>query len=149
MGNKKVRILVAGTFDIIHIGHIRFLYAAKNLAEDAELIVVVARNSTVKKIKKREPIFDEKERLEIVKALKPVDEALLGNENTDILEIVKQINPDIIALGYDQKISEDEILEWAKKNGLSIKVVRLPKFCSRLDSSTKVRELVKRGRNIV
>jgi len=145
MGNKKVRILVAGTFDIIHIGHIRFLYAAKNLAEDAELIVVVARNSTVKRIKKRKPVFDEKERLEIVKALKPVDKALLGNENADILEIVKQINPDIIALGYDQKISEEEILKWARRNGLKIKVIRLPKFCSRLDSSTKVREIVKKG----
>ncbi len=136
--------MVAGTFDIIHVGHIRFLEAAKKLAKDSELIVVVARNSTVRAIKGREPIFDEKERLEIVRALKPVDIALLGNEGKHIFEIIKEIRPDIVALGYDQNVSEDELLSWAHRNGLDLQVVRLPKFSSRIDSSSKVREYVKR-----
>jgi len=134
--------MVAGTFDIIHVGHIRFLKAAKRLAENSELIVVVARNSTVRKVKNREPIFDENERLEIVRELKPVDKAILGKENCSLLEIIEDVKPDIIALGYDQNVNEEDILSWAKQRNINVRVVRLPKFYSRIDSSTKARQVV-------
>ncbi len=146
--NKRVRILVAGTFDIIHVGHIRFLKAAKKLAENSELVVVVARNSTVKKIKKREPIFDEKERLEIVQELKPVDKAVLGKKGSNILDIIEEIKPDIIALGYDQNVKEEDILAWARRRGMNLRVIRLPKFYSRIDSSTKARRIIKIEENM-
>ncbi|MEX0567808.1 MAG: adenylyltransferase/cytidyltransferase family protein, partial [Candidatus Njordarchaeota archaeon] len=127
---NKTKILVGGTFDIIHIGHIRFLNAAKKLAENAKLIVIIARDKNVKRIKGREPIFDEKERMEIVKSLKPVDEVVLGNEQGSLFDIIEKIKPDIIALGYDQKISEDDLRLWMERKNIKFKVVRLPKFNS-------------------
>ncbi|MCR8432919.1 MAG: FAD synthase [Crenarchaeota archaeon] len=135
----KTKILVAGTFDIIHSGHIKFLYAAKSLANDSELIVVVARDRNVKRIKGHEPIFGETERLEIVSALKPVDKAILGLDSDNIFEILKVIKPDIVALGYDQKISESELITWAERQGLKLKIVRLPKFSAGISSSSEVR----------
>ncbi len=140
---NKTKILVGGTFDIIHIGHIRFLNAAKKLAENAKLIVIIARDKNVKRIKGREPIFDEKERMEIVKSLKPVDEVVLGNEQGSLFDIIEKIKPDIIALGYDQKISEDDLRLWMERKNIKFKVVRLPKFNSRIDSSSKVRNKIK------
>lgn len=140
---NKTKILVGGTFDIIHVGHIKFLSAAKSLAKNAELIVVISRNSTVRKLKGREPLFDEKERMEIVKNLKPVDKVVLGNEHGNIFDIIERIKPDIVALGYDQKISEDDLREWMARKNLRFKIVRLPKFNSKIDSSSKARELIK------
>ena len=139
-----MRIVVGGTFDIIHVGHIRFLWAAKKLAENSELIVIVARDETVKKIKGREPIFSEEERLEIVSNLKPVDKAVLGYKigERSFFDILLELKPDIVALGYDQKINENDIREWAKRNDLNIKVIRLPKFECEISSSTMVREKI-------
>lgn len=138
----KTRILVAGTFDIIHPGHIRFLHAAKNLANNSELIVVVARDRNVKRIKGREPIFNEEERLEIVSALKPVDKAILGHDSDNIFEILKVVKPDIIALGYDQSVSEKELITWAEKQGLKFKIIRLPKFNADISSSSEARRRI-------
>lgn len=141
---ERVRIFVAGTFDIIHVGHIRFLYAAKRLARNSELIVVVARDKTVERLKGRKPVFNELERLEIVSALKPVDKAVLGYESENIFEILKEIRPDIVVLGYDQRVSEKELICWAQMNGLSFRVLRLPKFDASISSSSEARRRIMR-----
>jgi len=146
MGIDRKRIMVGGVFDIIHVGHIKFLWAAKKIYEPSELIVVVARDSTVKKIKGRPAVFSEKERLEIVSNLKPVDKAVLGYEITDsdsFFRIIHEYKPDIIALGYDQFFNEEEILAKARIEKMSLKIVRLPKFnFNGLCSSTEVRKRV-------
>jgi len=138
--------MVGGVFDIIHVGHIKFLWAAKKIYEPSELIVVVARDNTVKKIKGRPAVFSERERLEIVSNLKPVDKAVLGYEITDsdsFFRIIHEYKPDIIALGYDQFFNEEEILAKARIEKMSLKIVRLPKFnFNGLCSSTEVRKRV-------
>lgn len=91
-------VMATGTFDIIHPGHGFFLEEARKLGgRDARLVVVLARDSTVR-ARKRTPIVGENQRLEVVRMLKPVDEAYLGSE-TDMFEIVHRIKPDIIAIG--------------------------------------------------
>ncbi len=141
---RKVKIFAAGTFDIIHVGHIRFLYAAKGLAENSELIVVVARDKTVERLKGHKPIFSELERLEIVSALKPVDKAILGSDSENIFEVLREIRPDIVALGYDQKVSEEDLISWANRHGLKFRVVRLPKFDAGICSSSEVRQRIQK-----
>lgn len=94
-------VMTFGTFDILHPGHTEFLKEAKKLG--SYLTVVLARDTSVEKIKKRKPHFSERERLSQVKALKFVDAVVLGDEN-DYLKIPIAQQPDIIALGYDQKI---------------------------------------------
>ena len=107
------RVMATGVFDILHSGHLRYLQEAKLLGD--ELIVVVATDATVRK-EKHEPITPEKMRLELVQALKPVDRAFLGKEG-DMFEIVKEVSPDIIVLGYDQAFDEKKLQEeLAKRN---------------------------------
>jgi FAD synthetase len=119
-----VKVMATGTFDLLHMGHIYYLKEAKKLGD--KLIVVVARDSTVRKLK-HEPITPEEMRLNIIKELKIVDEAVLGHED-DMYATVKEIKPDIIALGYDQIHDEKRIEQELKKRKLVAKVVRLPKY---------------------
>jgi len=112
--------MATGVFDILHLGHIRYLEEAKGLGD--ELIVVVAHDETVKK-RKHTPIMPQEMRRKIVESLKCVDKAVNGKEG-DMLDIVKEIRPDVIALGYDQRFDEKKLGEQLKKEGLDIKIVR-------------------------
>jgi FAD synthetase len=119
-----VKVMATGTFDLLHLGHIYFLKAAKNLGD--KLIVVVATDATVRRLK-HEPVNTEEIRLGIIKELKVVDEAFLGHED-DMYEIVEEIKPDVIALGFDQAHDEKKINSELKKRGLIAKIVRLDEF---------------------
>ncbi|MCJ2513308.1 MAG: FAD synthase [Candidatus Thermoplasmatota archaeon] len=119
-----VKIMATGAFDILHMGHIYYLKEAKKLGD--ELVVIVACDSTVRKLK-HEPVTSEKMRLLLIKELKIVDEAYLGQKD-DIYKIVEEIKPDIIALGYDQIHDEKIIRQNLKKRNINVKIVRLPKY---------------------
>ena len=94
-------VMATGTFDLLHPGHGIYLQKSKELGgPDAKIVVVVARDSTVK-ARKRIPVINENQRLEMIKMLKPVDEAYLGYEG-DKFRIVKELKPDIISIGPDQ-----------------------------------------------
>ncbi|MBU4190382.1 MAG: FAD synthase [Candidatus Thermoplasmatota archaeon] len=129
-----VRVMASGVFDLLHPGHIYYLEEAKKLGD--ELFVVVAKDSTVRK-QKHEPITLESMRLEMVKALKPVDKAVLGHED-DRYRIVEELKPDIIVLGYDQKDDEEKIKNDLKKRGLDVKVVRMREFAHDLSGTRKI-----------
>lgn len=148
MSVLKRKIMVAGAFDIIHLGHINFLRQAKNLYDESELIVVLARDSTIRRYKQREPVFSERERLEIVESIKFVDKAILGNEldGKTFFDIIYEVKPDVIVLGYDQNVDENKLKTWAKEKGLNVEVIRLNKFSDKdvLSSSTEVRNKILR-----
>jgi glycerol-3-phosphate cytidylyltransferase-like family protein len=75
--------------------------------------------------------------------LKVVDEAVLGLEDFDVGEVIETINPDIIALGYDQTDMAHRVREYVDKNNLSVKVIRTGKFeADELDSSSKIRQKI-------
>ncbi len=135
--------MATGTFDIIHPGHGYYLQESKNLGgEDAKLVVVVARDSTVRS-RKRVPIVNEEQRLEVVSMLKPVDEAYLGS-TTDMFKIVEKIDPDIITIGADQKFDLDSLREELRKRGLKAEVVKITGYKrSALDSSCKIIRKIK------
>ena len=109
-----------GTFDILHQGHLDYFRQAKKFGE--YLIVVVARNSSALKEGKKLQ-FGEQERLEKVSAQTIVDKAILGNEG-DKLKIVEQEKPDVICLGYDQKVDEEKLKESLAQRGVFPKIVR-------------------------
>ena len=119
-----VKVMATGTFDLLHMGHIYFLKEAKKLGDT--LAVVIATDSTVRKLK-HEPINPQDIRLKLIKELKIVDEAYIGHED-DIYKIVKEIKPDIIALGFDQIHNENEIKNQLKKREIKTKIVRLSEF---------------------
>lgn len=144
--NKKEKIVVAsGTFEILHLGHIKFLKEAKKLGK---LIVIVARDENVKKFKNHYPIIPEKQRLEIIKSLKFVDKAILGDKE-DIFKSIEKIKPDIIALGKNQNFNEDELLEELKKRNLNVQIVRINKFYrGKLNSTTKIKQKILENFNL-
>jgi FAD synthetase len=133
-----VRVLATGAFEILHPGHLLFLEAAKKLGD--ELYVIVARDSTVKQ-RKRTPIIPEEQRVQMVAALKMVDKALLGSE-TDMYEPLYSINPDILALGYDQKFDDAQLEREFRERGFHATVVRITKHDSR--AFCKGEEIIRR-----
>ena len=130
-----VRVMATGVFDIIHLGHLHYLEESKKLGD--ELVVVVATDTTVRK-RKHEPITPEKMRCELVSSLKPVDKAVLGREGGDIFEIVRELRPDIITLGYDQPFDQQNLEKELAKRGLKVKVVRMPHLDHDLDGTRKI-----------
>jgi len=96
-------VLASGVFDLLHYGHLKFLEEAKKSGgEGAKLVVVVARDRTVVRMKGEPPIMPEEERRALVEALKVVDEAILGFEEFDVERILRTGRPDVVALGEDQ-----------------------------------------------
>lgn len=126
----RTKVLTAGTFEIVHPGHIYYLKQAWKLGR---VITIVSRDSTVMKIKKREPIVDEKSRLEVVSSLYYVHKARLGYED-DMLRVVEEERPNIILLGPDQPIDENWLKKELEKRGLGdVTVMRMREG---LDKST-------------
>ena len=120
---------------MLHLGHVHYLTEAKKLGD--ELVVVVARDSTARKFK-HQPITSEDMRRDLVEALKPVDRAVLGHEG-NIYDILDEVKPDVVALGYDQKHDEEKILAECKSRGLSdVRVGRVQKFEGDLDGTRKI-----------
>jgi FAD synthetase len=141
---KRKVVLASGVFDLLHLGHVRFLEEAKKAGgPNAELIVIIARDSTVERGKVSKPIMPESQRCALVASLKVVDEAILGYKDFDIGKVVEKINPDVIALGYDQDRMEQKVKRYVEKEGLKIKVVRIGKFGEdELDSSSKIKQKI-------
>ncbi|HHY00049.1 MAG TPA: FAD synthase [Methanothermobacter sp.] len=135
--------MATGTFDLIHPGHGYYLEESKKLGgDDAHLVVVVARESTVR-ARKRVPIVPEKQRLNVVQMLKVVDEAMLGSE-TDMFSTVRKINPDIITIGPDQNFDLDWLRKKLKEKNLNAEVVKINGYHeSSLDSSCKIIKKIK------
>ena len=133
LGRTSLRVVLAGgVFDIIHPGHIHTLNAAKALGD--VLVVVVATDSTAKKMKKRTPLHKQDQRKDLVKSLSMVDLCVVGHED-DIFKTVDLIKPEIIALGYDQVHQEKSITDGCKKINLEVKVARLQSPVPEISSS--------------
>lgn len=142
--SKRQVILASGVFDLLHLGHVRFLEEAKRAGgKDAKLIVIIARDSTVEKTKGRKPIMSEDQRRALVVSLKVVDEAVLGYEDLDIGEVIGKIKPDVIALGYDQADMENSVKSYVAKHKVPVEVIRIGKFVENaLDSSSKIKQKI-------
>ncbi len=137
-------MLASGVFDLIHLGHVRFLEEAKKSGgKNAQLIVIVARDSTVERTKGRKPIMSEDQRRALVESLRVVDCAMLGFETLDIGEVMAKVQPDVIALGYDQQQMERQVRDYLEKHKVPVSVVRIDKFGENsLDSSTKIKQKI-------
>lgn len=141
---KQKIVLASGVFDLLHLGHVRFLEDAKKTGgTNSKLVVIIAKDSTTEKLKGKKPIMSEEQRCALVESLKVVDEAILGYEGLDIGEVIERIKPDIIALGYDQIEMEQEVKEYISKHKLHVSIVRVGKFGENiLDSSTKIKQKI-------
>lgn len=123
---KQKRVLVFGTFDGLHLGHLFFLRSAK--AQGTYLIAAVARDEQVKFLKNKRPLTHEQARLKAVKKLAFVDEAYLGDEKLGSFTIIEQTSPDLIVLGHDQELLQKDLLRWMSEQNRYIPMIRAKKI---------------------
>lgn len=138
------RVLAAGKFDILHLGHLAYLEQAKELAgKDGELIVIIALDKTIERERGAPPVFPQEQRRRLIEALGVVDKAIIGIDTDDHTEIVLKIRPDIVALGYDQYTDVELLEKRIAERGLDTKVIRLEKRdADGLCSSTLIRRRI-------
>lgn len=114
-----MRVVAQGTFDVLHPGHVHYLREAAAMGDELHVIVARAENVT----HKSPPILPDEQRREMVAALDPVDHARLGHRS-DIFVPIEEIEPDVIALGYDQHHDEAAIAAALAERGVDAEVRR-------------------------
>ncbi len=142
-GKNNKKVLCFGTFDLFHPGHVSFLRQARKYGN--YLVVVVARDENVKKIKGKYPLDNELKRIENLKKSKLGDNVILGKEKFSY-SIIKEIDPDIICLGYDQKVDEKKLQSELRskkeysgvKKVYNKKIVRLLPYKENIYKSSKL-----------
>ncbi|MFX1316794.1 MAG: adenylyltransferase/cytidyltransferase family protein [Promethearchaeota archaeon] len=138
----KKKILIAGTFDILHPGHIFLINEAAKLGD---VYIIVSTDKNRELYSGEAPIVPEQQRLEIMKSIKNVKDAILGRHDNDTLKTVEELNPDIILLGPDQKFSVEKLRNALKLKGLNhIEVRRLEKYYDKfkLHSSSLIKKKI-------
>jgi len=132
-----VRVMAVGVFDLLHAGHLHYLEQAKALGD--HLTVVIAHDDTVR-MRKHEPVTSHDLRMRMVSGLKPVDHAMVGNPpSVPMYDILPLVEPDIIAVGYDQEHAESAIRAGLDQRGFEkIKLLRVEGLTEDLDGTRKI-----------
>ena len=132
-----VRVMAVGVFDLLHAGHLHYLEQAKALGD--HLTVVIAHDETVR-MRKHEPVTSQDLRCRMVAGLKAVDHAMVGNPpSVPMYDILPLVQPDIIALGYDQEHAETAIRAGLDERGYDqIELVRVEGLTEDLDGTRKI-----------
>lgn len=126
MPHKKraKKVMVFGVFDRLHPGHISFLAQAAAMGD--ELIVVLARDASVRNLKNKTPYHSEYERVQAVQKVSGVTFALLGDEKLGSYEVIQTHKPDVICLGYDQHGLAKDLKRYMQEGELaSISLINL------------------------
>jgi FAD synthetase len=142
MNESKKKILIAGTFDLIHAGHI---YLINEAAKLGDVYVIVATDRNRELFSGESPIIPQDQRLEVIRNIKNVKEARLGRNDNDTLRTVEEIKPDIILLGPDQRYSIEILSKGLKEIGQEhIEVRRLKKYYDKysLHSSSLIKQKI-------
>ncbi|UXD21608.1 cytidyltransferase [Ignicoccus pacificus DSM 13166] len=137
---EQKRVVVGGTFDLLHPGHVELF---KEASKYGDVIAIVARDETVKRLRGRDPVLPQEQRRYMVSSIKYVKEAIIGGK--DPIETVAKLKPDYVFLGPDQNWDEEELERALRERGLNVKVIRMKgKKCieNGVCSSSKIIERV-------
>ncbi|MCR4334908.1 MAG: FAD synthase [archaeon] len=132
-------VLAFGTFDLLHPGHLSYLKQAREQGD--KLIVIIATDANVKKIKGKKPVNNQAHRKELVKALKIVDDAFIGEEE-DMIKSVEKVKPDVVVLGYDQQPVNIELQKTFDEKRIKAKIFRAKPFNEKQFKSSKIKKKV-------
>ncbi len=136
------KVLIAGTFDLIHPGHIHLINEAAKLGD---VYVIVATDKNRELYSGEAPIVPEEQRLRVIKSIKNVKDAKLGRHDNDTLKTVEEIKPDIVLLGPNQKYSIETLKKGLIDIGLNkVEVKRLETYFERyeLHSSSLIKQKI-------
>ena len=132
----KPIVFTNGVFDILHIGHVRYLHESRKLG--ASLVVAINSNESVKLLEKG--IIDEKDRAEIISSLKPVDFCIIFKQKTPEA-LINNIRPEIYTKGSDYIKNKIPFSNTLKK--MKIKTIFIPIIKNK--SSTKIINNIKKN----
>ena len=130
----KMLVVATGVFEILHPGHIQYLEDSKALGD--RLVVVVATDETASR-RKRRPVVSEGQRLHMVRALKPVDDAVLGDKG-DMYATIVRLKPDVLTIGPDQDFDENAVACELALRGLATRVVKIRRYWDAGLHSTRI-----------
>ena len=129
-GGEKIT-LANGCFDLLHVGHVRYLHAAKQLG--GRLVVAINSDASVRKLKgEGRPLMPAEERAEILAALSDVDAVVIFPE-PDVRALVREIRPDIHAKGTDYTADSVPERDTVIECGGRVEIVGDPKDHSATD----------------
>ena len=129
------KVMTFGTFDKVHPGHASYLRQARAYGDS--LITVVGRDSTIEKVKWKRPVHGEEQRMQDIEDLGIADKVVLGYE-WDHYQIIRDWQPDVIALGYDQRAFVDGLEGLKRSEWLSFEVVRMDSYQPEVWKSSKL-----------
>jgi FAD synthetase len=142
MDNPHQTIMLFGTFDQLHAGHENLFMQAKSLARHFQnplTVAIVARDKTVKQIKRKKPDNSEKKRVKSLEETGWTDLVLLG-EKTDKYKAIRKHRPSIIALGYDQFAFTQQLEKLIIDLNLDAKIVRLDPYKPEIYKSSLIKQ---------
>jgi D-beta-D-heptose 7-phosphate kinase/D-beta-D-heptose 1-phosphate adenosyltransferase len=132
------KVIVNGTFDILHLGHINLLQNAKSYP-NAYVLVLIDSDKRVKQLKgANRPVHSEYERASMLFALKAVDRVEIFDTDKELIEFIKNFNPDVMVKGSDYRGKPIIGEEYCKEI----------KFYDRLDkysTTNKIQDIINRG----
>lgn len=141
MEEKISKVFVSGCYDMLHSGHVAFFRQA---AQFGELYVGIGSDNTIKELKGRAPIYSEKERLYMVKAIRYVKDAFIntGSGKLDFLDILDKVKPDVFVVNSDG--GSDEKRNLCEERGIKYIVLeRIPDNNLEARSTTSLRNNVR------
>ncbi len=131
-------VITFWAFDFVHKWHKYYLKEAKKHWN--KLITVVARDSTIERIKWKKPMNNENQRLSDIKNLWIADIVELWDK-TDMMCAIKKYKPDIVAIGYDQNSFIYELSEYLSINKLKTSVVTIDWHKTEIYKSSKLKKI--------
>lgn len=129
-----------GTFDALHPGHLSFLQQSRDLG--TELVTVVARDTTVHTVKKKQAWQTQQERIEALEGLGLADHRVVLWHRSDYMYWIKEIRPDVIAIGYDQDSFVALIDDVLQEHGIISTVVTLQPYKAHIYKTSLMRGVV-------
>lgn len=142
MSKIAKKVLIAGTFDLVHPGHI---YLINEAAKLGDVYVIVATDKNRELYSGEAPVVPEDQRLAVIKSIKNVKDAKLGRHDNDTLKTVEEIQPDIVLLGPNQRYSIKTLKNGLKEIGFNdIEVRRLETYYEKyeLHSSSLIKQKI-------
>ncbi len=136
--NRPEKVVMAfGAFDTWHAGNESYLKQAKELGD--YLMVVVARDETIRVLTGKYPQQSERQRVALLKKSGLVNKVVLGNIH-DKLQVILKYRPDVIALGYNQFVFTQRIEKTLIDAKINAEVIRLMPYFNNIQRSSLVKK---------
>jgi len=133
------KVLLFGTFDIVHIGHLHVFKKAREHGDHVR--VILARDTRIQELKGFAPVHNEQERKEFLKHIDLIDEVVLGDEH-NVYKPIEEYRPDVIVLGYDQEQFVDKLTPTLQEMNLETEIIRLEPYKHETHKSGKIKDYI-------